>query len=107
MSGYSPGHAFSPVRSGSLPPPAELILQRDFGVRAVALLGTENLRFEQPIVPGSTMIVHNKVQTARASSSRPDHGVITTEVRGVDAENEKRTFVRLIEVTLLRRLDGA
>jgi acyl dehydratase len=85
----------------------ELILQRDFGVRAVALLGTENLRFEQPIVPGSTMIVHNKVQTARASSSRPDHGVITTEVRGVDAENEKRTFVRLIEVTLLRRLDGA
>jgi acyl dehydratase len=82
----------------------ELVLRREFGVRAVALLGTEGLRFEHPIVPGSTMVVHNEVLSGRASKSRPDHGIITTSVRGVDAEDENRTFVRLTEVTLLRCL---
>lgn len=85
----------------------EFLLRRDFGVRPVALLGTDNLRFELPIVPGSTMVVHNEVLSARASTSRPHHGIITTQVRGVDAEDSGRTFVRLIEVTLLRTIDAS
>lgn len=82
----------------------ELVLNRDYGVRAVALLGTNEVKFDNPVVPGSTMIVHNEVLSARASKSRPDHGIITTRIRGVDASDQMRTFVTAIEVTLLRRL---
>jgi hypothetical protein len=51
------------------------------------------------------MIVKNEVLSARASDSRPGHGIITTQVRGVDATDHDRTFVTATEVTLLRCLE--
>ena len=78
----------------------EAVVAGRYGVRPLGLLATEDVRFTSPIVPGSTMVVTTEVVSARASESRDGCGVVTTNIRGVDAERRDELFVQATEVSL-------
>ena len=78
----------------------ETLVHGKHGVRPLGLLATEDVRFTNPIIPGSTMVATTEILKARASESRDGHGVITTRVRGVSAEDPAAVFVEATEVSL-------
>jgi len=54
----------------------------DTSGKAIAALGTENLRHLAPLYHGDTLYAESTVVAARESKSRPDAGVVTIETRG-------------------------
>jgi acyl dehydratase len=62
----------------------------DTSGRAIAALGTEQLRHVAPLHHGDTLYGESTVVEARRSRSRPDTGVVTIETRGY---NQERTLV--------------
>ncbi|MDO8530860.1 MAG: MaoC/PaaZ C-terminal domain-containing protein [Dehalococcoidia bacterium] len=52
-------------------------LLRQHGMRTVALLGFNNVKFSAPLLPGDTVRAKAKLQDARESKSRPGFSVIT------------------------------
>lgn len=62
----------------------------DTSGKAIAALGTENLRHVAPLYDGDTLYGESTVLDARASASRVGQGVITIETRGY---NQDRTLV--------------
>lgn len=83
----------------------EAVVASTHGIHPVGLLATDQVRFQKPVVPGSTMVVTTEVTAARASASREGCGVLTTTIRGLDAADHDEMFVQAIEVSLWARRD--
>jgi acyl dehydratase len=64
----------------------------------VAALGINNAKFMNPVRPQDTIWVHTRVVSARASESRPEHGVVTL---GHIVESDRAAKVQQFERTLL------
>ena len=62
----------------------------DTSGRAIAALGTEQLRHVAPLHHGDTLYGESTVVEVRRSRSRPDAGVVTIDTRGF---NQERTLV--------------
>lgn len=58
----------------------------DMSGRALANLGTTDLRHMAPVYPGDTLYGESTVTEARLSRSRPDAGVLTFETRGINQD---------------------
>jgi acyl dehydratase len=54
----------------------------------VANLGFEEISFPAPVVPGDTIRARTEVVAARASSSRPEQGIVTFEHRAYNQRDE-------------------
>ena len=54
----------------------------DISGKAIAALGTENLRHVAPVHHGDTLYGETTVVAKRASRSRPTAGIVTVETRG-------------------------
>jgi len=62
----------------------------DVSGRAIAALGTENLRHVAPLFHGDTLYAETTVLDRRPSESRPEAGIVTVESRG---RNQDGTLV--------------
>ena len=60
----------------------------DTSGRALAALGTRELRHIRPVHHGDTLYSESTVIRARRSESRPDTGVVTIETRGTNQRAE-------------------
>jgi acyl dehydratase len=60
----------------------------DTSGRALAALGTRELRHIRPVHHGDTLYGESTVIGARRSESRPDAGVVTIETRGTNQKGE-------------------
>lgn len=67
----------------------------------IANLGFEQVEFPHPVFVGDTVWVQSEVVAARASSSRPDAGIVTFEHRGHTAEGP--LICRCRRAALMRR----
>jgi acyl dehydratase len=78
----------------------------DMSGRAIANLGTTDLKHHAPVFHGDTIYGESTVLEARVSSSRPGTGILTFETRGMtDASVMVASFTR--SVLLPRRpIDG-
>jgi len=73
----------------------------DVSARAVANLGWREIRLVAPVFVGDTLYARTKVLEARASTSRPGQGVVTTYTEGYKQDG---TVVLSFErVSLVRR----
>ena len=77
----------------------------DISGRAIANLGTEQLRHVAPVFYGDTLYASTEVVGARVSSSRPNAGILTVDTTGTNQdERVVCTFRR--NVLLPRRPQG-
>lgn len=60
----------------------------DTSGKAMAALGTDNLRHLKPVHHGDTLYASSTVLAARPSASRPEAGVVTIETAGVNQEGQ-------------------
>ena len=60
----------------------------DTSGKALAALGTRELRHVRPVHHGDTLYAESTVVEARPSRSRPDAGVVTLETRGTNQRGE-------------------
>ncbi len=60
----------------------------DTSGKAVAALGTEQLRHVAPLHHGDTLYGESTVVAARRSSSRPAQGIVTIETRGYNQDRD-------------------
>jgi acyl dehydratase len=67
----------------------------------VANLGFEDIAFPKPVFAGDTIWAETEVVAARASSSRPDAGIVTFEHRGFNQRDE--LVARCRRAALMRR----
>jgi acyl dehydratase len=67
----------------------------------VANLGFEAVEFPRPVFVGDTMHAETEVMASRASSSRPDAGIVTFEHRGFNQRDE--LVCRAARLALMRR----
>lgn len=58
----------------------------DISGRALAALGTKDLRHEAPVFAGDTLYASSRVVEARPSRTRPDAGVLTVETLGTNQD---------------------
>jgi acyl dehydratase len=70
----------------------------DVSGKAVAALGTTELRHLRPVHHGDTLYAETTVLRSRVSTSRPDAGVVAVETRGSNQDGEvvcrfERTFL--------------
>ena len=71
---------------------------------AIANLGCDDLRFPKPVFHGDTLRIETEVAAVRASSSRPNAGLVTLLHR---AYNQRSELVASCQrVTLIRRRDA-
>ena len=59
----------------------------DAGVRLVAMLGMDNVRFKAPVKPNDTLWAETEITGARVSSN-PRRGVLTMIDRGINQRGE-------------------
>ena len=57
--------------------PEMTLLLRQHGLRTVALLGFNNVKFAAPLLPGDTIRGKAKLADVRESKSRPGHYIVT------------------------------
>jgi len=55
---------------------------------AVANLGTDKVRFPNPLFPGDTIHVETEIVALRESKSRPTQGIVTFQHRAFNQNNE-------------------
>jgi acyl dehydratase len=60
----------------------------DTSGKALAALGTRELRHLGPVHHGDTLYASSTVVAARASASRPNAGVVTVETRGTNQSSD-------------------
>jgi acyl dehydratase len=69
----------------------------DISGRALANLGTSDLRHLEPVYPGDTIYGETTITNVRTSKSRPGAGILTCETRGLNQEDHVvATFTRSI-----------
>ncbi|MDA2979925.1 MAG: MaoC family dehydratase [Actinomycetota bacterium] len=76
----------------------------DMSGRAIANLGTTDLRHLAPVYPGDTLYGESEVLTVRMSRTRPDAGVLTFETRGINQDGV--VVARFTRSVLLKRRDS-
>ncbi|HLI24470.1 MAG TPA: MaoC family dehydratase [Acidimicrobiales bacterium] len=77
----------------------------DVSGSAIANLEVESLRHPRPTYHGDTIYAESRVLDVRASTSKPDRGVVTVETRGVNQRGEEVCYFR--RKVLVWRRDGA
>lgn len=55
--------------------------------RCIANLGWDKVRLENPVFVGDTLYSVSKILKKRLSKSRPEHGIITVETKGIKRED--------------------
>lgn len=70
-------------------------------VASLASPGVDALRWQRPVRPGDTLSVRATVAGARASRSKPDRGLVHTEVEVLNQRGE--TVLTLTIMNMLRR----
>ncbi|HMM50391.1 MAG TPA: MaoC family dehydratase N-terminal domain-containing protein, partial [Burkholderiaceae bacterium] len=73
---------------------------------SLASPGMEELRWPRPVRPGDTLTVRVTVEEARASSSKPDRGVVRSLIEVLNQRNEPVMTMRAINM-IARRPAGA
>ena len=73
---------------------------------SIASPGPEELRWPRPVRPGDTLTVRVTVEEARASSSKPDRGVVRSLVVVLNQRNEPVMTMRAVNM-IARRPAGA
>ncbi|KAA0219038.1 MAG: MaoC family dehydratase [Proteobacteria bacterium] len=73
---------------------------------SIASPGPEELRWPRPVRPGDTLTVRVTVEEARASSSKPDRGVVRSLVEVLNQRNEPVMTMRAVNM-IARRPAGA
>jgi acyl dehydratase len=66
----------------------------DTSGQAIANLGFERVTFERPAFAGDTLYAESEVLEKRASSSKPDRGVIYIETRAFNQNRERICVLR-------------
>src|SRR4026208_2187991 len=66
----------------------------DVSGKAIANLEVESLRHTAPMFHGDTLYAETNVPEAKASSSKPDRGVVTVETRGYNQDGVEVLFFR-------------
>jgi acyl dehydratase len=66
----------------------------DTSGRTIANLGFEFVRFERPMYAGDSLYGESEVLDVRASSTKPDRGVVEIETRGFNQRNERVLTLR-------------
>ncbi len=66
----------------------------DVSGKAIANLEVESLRHTAPMFHGDTLYAQTRVLDVRASSSKPDRGVVTVETRGFNQEGTEVLYFR-------------
>jgi len=64
--------------------------------------GLDNLRWIAPVRGGDTLTLSVTVIDARVSSSKPDRGILRSELRVVDDRNELRMSMVVVNLVLRR-----
>jgi acyl dehydratase len=77
----------------------------DTSGKAIAALGTHELRHVAPLYHGDTLYAESTVLRTRRSESRPDAGIVTVETRGLNQHGTlvcefRRSFLVPLEETL-------
>ena len=78
----------------------------DMSGRAIANLGTTDLRHLAPVYPGDTLYGESTVIVVRPSRSRPEAGVLSFETRGVNQDDVVVTSYTRSILVPRRGLDG-
>jgi len=71
---------------------------------AVAGLGIDNLRWLEPLRPGSTITPYVTVRSCRVSQTKPGLGIVTWDI--VVSDHEERTVLSFSVTNLVRRSDS-
>jgi acyl dehydratase len=58
----------------------------DLSQKAIANLGWDKIRLTAPVFAGDTIYAESEVLAARASASRPTHGIVTVRTTGTKAD---------------------
>jgi acyl dehydratase len=66
----------------------------DTSGRTIANLGFDFVRFEQPMFAGDSLYGESEVLEARASSTKPDRGVVHVETRGFNQDGKRVIVLR-------------
>lgn len=61
---------------------------RDISQNVMANLGFDEVRFTKPVYAGDTLYAETTILDKRVSKSRPDHGIVAVETRGVNQRDE-------------------
>jgi itaconyl-CoA hydratase len=54
----------------------------------MANLGFDDVRFTKPVYAGDTLYAETTILDKRGSNSRPDHGIVAVETRGINQRGE-------------------
>jgi itaconyl-CoA hydratase len=65
-------------------------------------LGVQNLVYERPIYPGTTVLARSVTVEKRVSKSDPTTGIVTWETEGVTSEDERLVSFRRSNMVKLR-----
>ena len=66
----------------------------DTSGRTIANLGFEFVRFETPLYAGDSLYAESEVLETRASSSKPDRGIVYLETRAFNQRGERVLVLR-------------
>jgi acyl dehydratase len=66
----------------------------DVSGKAIANLEVESLQHKAPVFHGDTLYAQTKVLDVRASTSKPDRGVVTVETRGYNQDGVEVLYFR-------------
>ena len=61
---------------------------RDISQNVMANLGFDEVRFTKPVYAGDTLYAETTILDKRLSNSRPDHGIVAVETRGINQRGE-------------------
>jgi 2-methylfumaryl-CoA hydratase len=61
----------------------------DLSEKGGYFLGRTDLRFHDPVLPGTEIRVRSTVESTAASESRPDYGIVTWQTAGYDATTDE------------------
>lgn len=68
----------------------------------VAGLGWEEVRFPYPVFAGDELWVSTEIVDLRASRSKPDRGIITTQIRVMNQDDTEVASYKIVNLVLRR-----
>jgi acyl dehydratase len=66
----------------------EFVRAKTLGNTPIIGMGADGIRWLKPVGPGAALTFHREISDIRRSASKPDRGVITTELRAVDQHGD-------------------
>jgi len=68
--------------------------------------GVDEIRWPRPVRPGDTLRVHAVVLDVRRSRSKPDRGIVRSEIKVTSADGETVMTLKAINFVRARHLEG-